>query len=157
MSIVHIHLLLSHVPVVGVLFALILFAAALFFRESVSIKLALWISAALAVVAVAVYFSGGAAEEAVEKLAGVTESVIEQREEAAELTTVAMSLFGALSLVALVIFRKRRAPGWVAVGGLVATVALSALMGWTANLGGQIRHTEIRSASVQQAGDDSDD
>lgn len=157
MSIVHLHLLLSHVPVVGTLFALVTFAAAFLFRESVSIRFALWVSAALAVVAVAVYFTGGAAEEAVEKLAGVTESAIDQHEEAAEVTTVAMSLFGALSLAALLFFRKRPVPRWVAVSGLVGTVALSALMGWTANLGGQIRHTEIRSVNLQQGDHEPDD
>lgn len=157
MSIVHLHLLLNHVPVVGTLFALLLFAAALFFREAVSTRFALAFSAAIAVVAVAVYFTGGAAEEAVEKLAGVTERAIEQHEEAAELSTIAMSLFGALSLVALVVFRKGRVPRWVGAAGLAGTVVLSALMGWTANLGGQIRHTEIGSASSQQGSNDSDD
>lgn len=157
MSIVHLHLLLNHVPVVGTLFALLLFAAAILLRETVSTRFALGFSAAIAVVAVAVYFTGSPAEEAVEKLAGVTEKAIEQHEEGAELATVAMSMFGALSLAALVIFRKRRVPGWVAVSGFVGTVVLSALMGWTANLGGQIRHTEIRSANFQQGGSESED
>ena len=70
MSIVHIHLLLSHVPVVGTLFVLILFAAAMLLRETVPTRFALGCLAALAVVAVAVYFTGGPSEEAVEKLAG---------------------------------------------------------------------------------------
>lgn len=152
MSLVHLHLLLNHVPVVGTFFALLLFAAAILLRETVSTKFALAFSAALAVVALAVYFTGGAAEEAVEKLAGVTERAIEQHEEAAEVATIAMSIFGAMSLTALVIFRKRRVPRWVGVAGFAGTVVLSALMGWTANLGGQIRHTEIRSANVQQGG-----
>ena len=55
MSIVHLHLLLSHVPVVGTLVALLLFAAAILLRESVTIRFALGFSAAIAVVAVAVY------------------------------------------------------------------------------------------------------
>ena len=84
MSIVHLHLLLGHVPVVGILFALLLFAAAIFLRETVSTRFALGFSAALGAVAIAVYFTGGAAEEAVEKLAGVAEGAIEQHEEAAE-------------------------------------------------------------------------
>jgi len=150
MSIVHLHLLLNHVPVVGTLVALLLFAAAIFMRESVSTKFALGFSAVIAVVAVAVYFTGGPAEEAVEKLAGVTERAIEQHEEAAEVTTMAMSIFGALSLAALIIFRKRRVPRWIGAAGFAGAVALSALMGWTANLGGQIRHSEIRSSNLQQ-------
>jgi uncharacterized membrane protein len=157
MSIVHLHLLLNHVPVVGTLFALLLFAAAVFLRETVSTKFALGFSTAIAVVAVAVYFTGGPAEEAVEKLAGVTERAIEQHEEAAELSTIAMSLFGALSLVALVVFRKGKVPRWVGAAGFAGTVVLSTLMGWTANLGGQIRHTEIRSANFQQDGSVAED
>lgn len=157
MTIVHLHLLLNHVPVVGTLFALFLFAAAILLREAVSTRFALGFSAAIAVVAVAVYFTGGAAEEAVEKLAGVTETSIEQHEEAAELATVAMGVFGALSLAAFVLFRKRQVPRWVGLAGFAGTVVLSALMGWTANLGGQIRHSEIRSANFQQDGSESDD
>ena len=157
MSMVHFHLLLSHVQVIGILFALALFAVAILLRETVSTRFALGFSAALAVVAVAVYFTGGPAEEAVEKLAGVTERVIEQHEEAAELTTIAMSILGALSLAALVTFHGKHMPRWVAVSGVLGTIVLGALMGWTANLGGQIRHSEIRSAFLQQGGSESDD
>lgn len=157
MSIVHLHLLLNHVPVVGALFAIILFAAAILLSETVSTRFALGFSAAIAVVAVAVYFTGGPAEEVVEKLAGVTERAIEQHEEAAELATVATSIFGALSLAALVIFGKRKMPRWVAAVGFAGAAVLGALMGWTANLGGQIRHTEIRSANFQQGGSESED
>ena len=82
MTIVHLHLLLNHVPVVGTLFALFLFAAAILLREAVSTRFALGFSAAIAVVAVAV---------------------------------------------------------------------------WTADLGGQIRHSEIRSANFQQGGSESED
>lgn len=157
MSIVHLHLLLNHIPVVGALFALLLFGAALLLRETVSTKFALSFTAALAAIAVAVYFTGGPAEEAVEKLAGVTERSIERHEESAELTTIAISILGGLALVALIVFRAKRPPRWVSLAGLVGTVAVSALMGWTANLGGQIRHTEIQSASNQRAGTELDD
>lgn len=157
MSTVHLHLLLNHVPVIGALFALLLFAAAIFLRETVSTRFALGFSVAIALVAVVVYFTGEPAEEAVEKLAGVSERIIEQHEEAATLSTVAVSVFGGLALVALVIFRKRTVPRWVGAAGFAGTIVLSGLMGWTANLGGQIRHSEIRSASLQQGGSESED
>jgi uncharacterized membrane protein len=150
MSILHLHLLLNHIPVVGALFALLLFGVALRLRETVSTRFALAFTAALAVAAVAVYFTGGAAEETVEKLAGVTERSIDRHEEAAELTTIAMSILGGLSLIALFVFRTKKPPRWVALAGLVGTVVVSGLMAWTANLGGQIRHTEIQSASNEQ-------
>lgn len=158
MSVLHLHLLLNHVPVVGALFALLLFAVALTRRETVSAKFALAFTAAIAAVAVAVYFTGGAAEEAVEHLAGVTERAIDRHEEAAELTTIAFSIFGGLSLLALLAFRSKQPPRWVALAGLVGALTVSGLMGWTANLGGQIRHTELQSSVSQQQSDhDSDD
>jgi uncharacterized membrane protein len=157
MSTVHLHLLLNHIPVVGSLMAVLLFAAAFFFKEMVSTKFALAFTATIAVVAVAVYFTGGAAEDAVEKLAGVTERAISRHEEAAELTTIAIGIFGALSAIALFIVRAKRAPRWLALGGLVGSIAVSALMAWTANLGGQIRHTEIQNGSTTQSVSESDD
>jgi uncharacterized membrane protein len=157
MSIVHLHLLLNHIPVVGALFAVLLFGAALFLRETVSTKFALAFTAAIAAVAVAVYLTGGPAGEAVEKLAGVTERGIEQHEEAAELATVAFSILGGLSLIALIVFRATRAPRWIAFAGLVGSLAISGLMGWTANLGGRIRHSEIQSPSNQPAGNEVED
>ena len=105
MSLVHIHLLLNHVPVVGALVALILFSAALLLRDVVSTKFALAFTAGLAAVAIAVYFTGEPAEEAVEHLAGVTKSTIHEHEEAAELTTIVIGVLGGLSLLALLWLR----------------------------------------------------
>lgn len=157
MTTVHLHLLLNHIPVVGSLLAVVLFAAAFFLKETVSTKFALAFTAALAVVGVAVYLTGGAAEEAVENLAGVTERAIETHEEAAEVTTVAIGILGALSALAFIMVRSRRAPRWLALTGLVGSIAVSGLMAWTANLGGQIRHTEIQGTTTNQAADESDD
>ena len=144
MSTVHLHLLLNHIPVVGSVLIVVLFAAAFLLKETVSTKFALAFTAGIAVVAVIVYFTGGAAEDAVENLAGVSERAISNHEEAAELTTIAIGIFGVLSALALLIVRSRRAPRWLALAGLIGGVAVSGLMAWTANLGGQIRHTEIQ-------------
>jgi hypothetical protein len=157
MTPVHLHLLLNHIPVVGSLVAVVLFAAALLLREAVSTKFALAFTAAVAAVVVVVYFTGGSAEDAVERLAGVTESAIDRHEEAAEVTSVAMGVFGGLSVLALIVMGHRRAPRWLALAGLLGSLAVSGLMAWTANLGGQIRHTEIQSAPNQQRGVESSD
>jgi hypothetical protein len=156
MSLVHFHLLLNHIPVVGILFVVIAFTTALVFRETVSIRFALVFTVALAIVTGAVYLTGEPAEEAVENLVGVSESAIEAHEDAAKIATVAMSIVGALSLGALVGFRRRLLPRWVGVAGLGGALLVSVLLGWTANIGGQIRHSEIRSADFQQRGSSDD-
>ena len=157
MSLVHLHLLLNHIPVVGILFVVAAFAAALAFRETVSIRFALVFSVALAIVTGAVYLTGEPAEEVVENLAGVSESAIEAHEEAAKTATVAMSVLGALSLASLAAFRRGRMPRWVGFAGVTGALIVSVLLAWTANIGGQIRHSEIRSASIQQTAEPPDE
>jgi uncharacterized membrane protein len=157
MSLVHLHLLLNHIPVVGILFAVVAFASALAFRETVSTRFALVFTLALAIVTGAAYLTGEPAEEAVENIAGVSESAIEAHEEAAKLATIAMSILGTLSLTALLAFRRGRMPRWVGVAGVAGSLIVSGLLGWTANIGGQIRHSEIRSGSFQETRESVDD
>jgi hypothetical protein len=54
-----------------------------------------------------------------------------------------IAAFGALALGALMVFRARSLPRWIVVSSFVGMLAVAGVMGWTANLGGQIRHTEI--------------
>jgi uncharacterized membrane protein YeaQ/YmgE (transglycosylase-associated protein family) len=144
MSTVHLHLLLNHVPVIGTIIGLFLLAWAVFRRDQGLARATLTLFAVLAVVALATFLTGEPAEEAVEGLAGVTEGAIERHEEAALLATIALGILGALSLGTLVRFRRRPLPLRVMALLLVLALVPAGVMGWTANLGGQIRHTEIR-------------
>lgn len=154
MTIVHLHLLLNHIPVIGTLFVVGLLAAALMRRDSMIARLALWTSALLGIVAIAVYFTGEPAEETVEHLPGVSESVIEQHEELALVATTMIAAFGVLATGALAVFRQRSLPRWLVVSSFVGMLAVAGVMGWTANLGGQIRHTEIRATGTGLQGGD---
>lgn len=144
MSTVHLHLLLNHLPVIGTVIGLFLLAYAALRKDEGLVRVCLGLFAALAVVALATFLTGEPAEEAVEGLAGVSESVIERHEEAALLATIALGALGALSLGALLWFRRRALPRFAAVLFLAAALVPAGAMGWTANLGGQIRHSEIR-------------
>lgn len=152
MSIVHLHLFLNHLPVMGAVFALLLFIGVLY-RNAVSLNFALWFLGGLGVAALIVYLTGEPAADAIEKLPGVTEALIEEHEDAALFASIFTGVLAVLALLMLFAYRHRTAPRWVAVSGLGATMVLSAVMAWTANLGGQIRHTEIRAgggAATQQ-------
>ena len=147
MSTVHLHLLLNHVPVIGTIVGLFLLAWAVFRRDQGLARATLGLFAILAVVALAAFLTGEPAEEAVEGLAGVTEGSIERHEEAALLATIALGVLGAASLGALVWFRRRALPGRVLALMLVLALVPAGAMAWTANLGGQIRHTELRAGT----------
>ncbi|NUO63124.1 MAG: hypothetical protein HOQ11_00870 [Gemmatimonadaceae bacterium] len=140
----HIHLLINHVPVLGTLLVLALLAFAAARRSSGRTRDALGVLAVLGAVSVVVYLTGGAAEDSVENLPGVSERMIESHEEAALAATVALGALAALAIATLWRFRGRVLPRWVAFAGLFGTAVVAGMMAWTANLGGQIRHSEIR-------------
>ena len=150
MSPVHLHLLLNHLPVVGTVVAILLLAYALLRRSPELTRVSLGLFVLLAFAGAVVYLTGEPAEETVEHLAGVSESVIHSHEEAALVATILMSALGFVSLGGLVGFRKRTAgiPRGFAALALVLSLAPAAAMAYTANLGGQIRHTEIRAGAV---------
>lgn len=148
MSPVHMHLLLNHVPVVGILFVILVLAAALRKGNSDIARLGLLMMVVIAAVSAAVYFTGEPAEEAVEAIAGVSETAIHDHEEAAEVAFIATLVAGVAALSLLWLYRRRELPHWAPGTALVMALLVTGLMTWTANLGGQIRHSEIRSAAT---------
>jgi predicted permease len=98
-----------------------------------------------------VFLTGEPAQDAVEKLPGISERVIDRHEDAARIATIVTAAIGALALGALAVYRRRALPRSVAVFALVGAVGATAFMGYAANLGGQIRHTEITGGSVSGA------
>ena len=153
MSLVHLHLLLNHVPVIGALFVLLVLIVALWRRNSEMGKLGLFLIVGTALVAGVVFLTGEPAEEAVENVAGIAESIVHQHEEAAEAALFGTGVAGVLALALLFWYRRRELPRVAAGVSLSAMLAVSGLMAWTANLGGQIRHTEIQTAAASAAGE----
>ncbi len=145
MNSVHVHLLLTHVPVIGAIFGFVLLAISIGIKSGQLYKVSIGIFLAVAVFAIPVYFTGEGAEEIIEDLPGVEEHIIEQHEEAALVSLILIEILGVFSLVQLVLFgRTKSLPIWFAVASLVLSIFTAGLVARTANLGGQIRHTEIR-------------
>lgn len=152
MSAVHLHLLLNHVPVIGTLIGVALLVLALLRRSEEIAGAALMLFVGVGLASAVVFFTGEPAEEAVEKLAGVSTQMLESHEEAATVAAIASGMLGALALGVLLAFRSRSMPRGLTLAALVLAIAVGGIMGWTANLGGQIRHTEISGAATP-AGD----
>lgn len=147
MNWVHVHLILSHVPVLGCIFGLFLLLFALIRNSRELLIGALWILLISALAGIPTFTSGEHAENRVERLPGVTETIMDQHEETAEFALAVLETLGIFALLALIlIHRNRRVPRWMGSLTLVLAVAAAIILGWTANLGGLIRHTEIRGA-----------
>lgn len=176
MNAAHIHLLLNHVPVLGTVFGLLVLGYG-YARDSREVmKAGLWLLVIVGVTGGLVYLTGEPAEGPVEDLAGVSEAVLERHEAAALWATIGAGLVGLAALAGLVRWRAADLPRRYAGAVLALTFGLTGLMGWTANLGGQVRHAEIRSGGsvsaqfereggerrgearlTREAGEDSDD
>lgn len=144
----HVHLLMNHIPVIGVGAGLLLLAYAVMKKNDEMIRVSLASFVLLALVAIPVYLTGKSAEEIVEDLPGVSEAIIENHEEAALISLVSIEILGVVALAGLILSRRSNTTlKWFATGSLAISLVVAGLMGWTANLGGQIRHTEIRAGA----------
>ena len=155
MSWAHIHLALTHVPVIGLLIVLLLLAVARLRRSTELMRVSYALLVLLAATAVVVYFTGEPAEELIENLPGFSEAIVEEHEEVALIATIGMVILGLVALVGLIRFRRPRiAPAWYGRVVLLLALLMGGVMVWTANLGGQIRHSEIRADRGATAGPD---
>jgi uncharacterized membrane protein len=156
MSWAHLHLALNHVPVIGLPIVLLLLAWAIVKHSAELTKASFGLIILIAILTVIVQLTGEPAEELVEGLPGVIDSMVEAHEEAALLGTIGVLGLGAIAILGLWRLQTGRIlPRWYSSLVLIAGVTVAALMVWIANMGGQIRHTEIRpnaSASVERTG-----
>jgi uncharacterized membrane protein len=92
----------------------------------------------------------------VEHLAGTAEPAIKAHEAAALAALIAVEILGVMSLGALLLFLGRVVARAVIAAELAVALATAGLMAQTANLGGKIRHEELRAAGMQMADEHGD-
>src|SRR3970040_649758 len=103
----HIHIALTHIPVIGIIFSGILLFIAFLTMDKKWQRVSYWFIFFVAISTIPVYLSGEPTEEIIEKLAGVSESVIEEHETIALISFIAMEALGLLSIIGLIIYRNR--------------------------------------------------
>lgn len=141
----HIHLMINHFPVVGLLFGFLLLILSIAKKSEDLKRISMWILVVVSLIVLPVYLTGESSEDMVEDLAGVSESIIEQHEEMAKISLISVILLGITVVAGLFFFRRiTTIPRWFIMLLLIISIIAGGLMGKTANLGGQIRHTEIR-------------
>lgn len=145
----HLHLLLTHLPIVGVLVGLLTLLGGYLFRSPGVKRTALGIFVFAALTAIPTFLTGEGAEEVVEDLAGVSENLIGRHEQVATVFLWLSAALGLLSLATLLadLRNLKFAKALYLTALLLATASTGAatLAGLT---GGEIRHTEIRGAAA---------
>ncbi len=149
MNLGYFHLAVNHLPVLGVVFGTILFACALLRKSTELRRAALWTFLVAALLALPAFLTGEPAEDLVKGLPGVTHQVVEAHEEFASVALSGVILLGLAALGGLTLAeRSDRLRKNFTVGVLFCAVISAGLLIRTAQLGGQIRHTEIRSGAL---------
>ncbi len=149
MSAEHLHLLLNHGPLFAVAFALPLLLFGFIRRNDTVSRVALVGFVVAAVLTVPVYLSGDEAEHSVEELPGVSHDYIEEHEDAGKLTLWIVEGLGALSAVVLFLsLKKPQVSRGLLIVVLLAGMGTFALIAYTNNLGGKIRHSELRGSAT---------
>jgi hypothetical protein len=145
MDLTHIHLLLNHFPTIGFIIGGGLFVLSLFMKSDDLKVASLVVLLGIALIAIPTYMSGNGAGDAIKSLPGVTKSLIEAHEGAALVAIAFMLLTGAFAWLGLWQFRRlARIPSWNLGVILLLTLISLGLMVRASNLGGEIRHAEIR-------------
>lgn len=149
------HLLVNHLPVVGIAFAALALLCAMLLKSLDVKRFVLALTAVAGLAALPAYFTGEPAEDVAENLPGVTKALIHEHEEAAEFATVLAVVTGLAAAAALVLARRRPELLQKGVPGvlLLSLVTLGA-MGKTAHEGGKIRHPEIRGDQPASEGEE---
>lgn len=153
----HIHLVINHFPIVGLIFALCVLLYAALRSHAEYLRLGLVALVLLALISIPVYVSGEGAEEVIENLpayTAATHDLLEQHEDAAMIALIGVLVLGGVA--ALLLFADRRSPDTLLRLRFVPVVLAALVAGlfvYTANLGGQIMHPEIRATGGAQAGD----
>jgi hypothetical protein len=160
MDLTHAHLLLNHVPTIGFGIGLFLFLWALVAKSAELTRASLVLFTGVALLTIPTYWTGNAAAETIcpgmdpggagttaEKCqdATLSKDLIQTHEGAAFLALVTIQITGAISWLGLWQFRRFGRPkSWTVVAVLVLCLLSMAIVARAANIGGEIRHMEIR-------------
>jgi hypothetical protein len=151
-NVAHLHLLLNHIPTVGSAVALGLLLLALVRRNEHLTHAGLEVLFAIAVLTLPAYMSGVGAQQKLRDQPGLSDDAMRVHQDAALAGFTVTEFAGFIAWVALWQSKRRgrAAPGLVPVATVLTIVALL-LMARAANLGGEIRHPEIRTDVAEGA------
>jgi uncharacterized membrane protein len=153
MNQLHLHLLMSHLPIFGSVLGLFVLGYGIWVK-SAHTKMAAYLLFIISALGASItYLTGEAAEEGVENIPGVAESIIGQHEDFALYALISLVALGVISLIGLFVdYTKSSLSRSLSFVILFLSLVSFGLVAQTGYLGGQIRHTETGTAAIQNGG-----
>ncbi|MCW4452148.1 hypothetical protein OK344_07990 [Kaistella sp. BT6-1-3] len=153
----HLHLVVNHLPIIFPVVGVIILLIGIITKSDVSKRNAYIVFVLGAAASVAAIATGEGAEHAIENIQGVSEKLMHDHEEAAEIFAGMSFFLGVISLLGLLTSYRNFSVDKLMPVTIVIVAGVSLYFAQEAGrTGGEIRHTEIRSgAAIQDAGENS--
>ena len=141
----HLHMVVNHFPIIGIILGFGVLIAGIFFKNDSVKNTAYCLFIVGAIFAAISMATGEGAEEMVEDMPTVGKKIIHEHEEMAEKLALVLYFLGLISIVGLYLNIKKNSKA-----GLISFLALTIaavgifLGARTGTTGGEVRHTEIR-------------
>lgn len=144
MNAAHLHLVITHFPITGFFFALLMLLYG-HFSQKIDIKQGgLYLVIFCGICSALAYFSGENAEEIAESFGKEAHFYLELHEDAAKFSLLSGVVSGILAALTLFMMQKNRNVKTMFYLVLISVIVAFAFLARTGSLGGQIRHSELR-------------
>jgi hypothetical protein len=144
-TLAHAHLLLNHVPTLGLIFAVALFLLSLVRHNEELLRASLGALFLVAIMAFPTFMTGYAARVAIRSHPGFSQPLTDAHQGAAVMALIVIEITGAGAWAALWQLRRHGFPRkWTLISVVVLSLISLGLVTRAANLGGDISHPEIR-------------
>ena len=147
MNLAHLHLLLNHLPILGVPIASLFLAHGIFKGNDSSRNFAYLILLLMAATVIPTYLTGEPAEKVIEHIPDFSEDFIKPHEDAALVSLILTLLLGSIAIFRLIFVRNEFQERKIAHIALSLTLVATTSLAYTGYQGGKVRHTELREES----------
>ena len=143
MNLAHLHLILNHVPTVGLVIAVALLATGLLRKSDAVAQIALELLYGVGLLTLPAYITGLATQRVLADVPEVSAEAMVRHHDVALMGSMLMLLTGGLAWLALWQERRGARKPSTSYAVLIAGALTLAVMSGAASLGGEIRHPEI--------------
>lgn len=156
----HLHLVLNHLPIIGLLIGTLILLVGILLKSPVSKKIALTVILLSSISAIPSFSSGEGAEEVVEHMEGMTKEthhLIHEHEEKAELFMPFAWTLIVLSLISIFLeWKKNKIAKFIQIATLLVALVATYIAREVGTSGGEISHPEIRKDFKMEEHEDHD-
>lgn len=147
----HLHLMVNHFPIVGLIIGFGILISGLYFRNNGIKNTAYSVFIVAAIAAFLSMYTGEGAEELVEDMPNIGHQIIHEHEEYAEKLALILYAMGLMSILGFYLNIKVHAKARLVSIIVLVTAAVAVIFALkTGETGGEVRHTEIRELNTRE-------